>query len=47
MKRVALAVAILIALATPSQADFQAGAAAYERGDYATAFQEFKPLAEQ
>ncbi len=47
MKRVALAVALLIALATPSQADFQDGLAAYWRGDYATALQEFKPLAEQ
>ena len=47
MKRLALAVALLIALATPSQADFQDGLAAYNRGDYATALQEFKPLAEQ
>ncbi len=47
MKRVALAVALLIGLATPSQADYQAGVAAYSRGDYATALQEFKPLAEQ
>ncbi len=47
MKRVALAVALLIALATPSQADYRDGAAAYWRGDYATALQEFKPLAEQ
>ena len=47
MKRVALAVALLIGLATPSQADYQDGLAAYWRGDYATALQEFKPLAEQ
>ncbi len=47
MKRLALAVALLIGLATPSQADFLDGEAAYLRGDYATAFQEFKPLAEQ
>ncbi len=47
MKRVALAVALLIGLATPSQADFQAGVAASNRGDYTTALQEFKPLAEQ
>ncbi len=47
MKRVALAVAILLGLATPSQADYRDGAAAYSRGDYATALQEFKPLAEQ
>ncbi len=47
MKRVALAVALLIALATPSQADYWDGLVAYWRGDYATALQEFKPLAEQ
>jgi len=47
MKRVALAVALLIGLATPSQADYQDGLAAYVRGDYATALQEFKPPAEQ
>ena len=47
MKRLALAVALLITLATPSQADFQDGLAAFLRGDYATALQEFKPLAEQ
>ncbi len=47
MKRVALAVALLIGLATPSQADYQDGLRAYSRGDYATALQEFKPLAEQ
>ena len=47
MKRLALAVALLIALATPSQADFRDGVAAYDRGDYTTALEEFKPLAEQ
>ncbi len=48
MKRLALAVALLIGLATPSQAGHQAaGAAAYSRGDYATALQEFKRLAER
>ncbi len=47
MKRLALAIALLIAPATPSQADYQDGLAAYFLGDYATAFQEFKPLAER
>ncbi len=47
MKRLALAVALLIGLAMPAWADFQAGVDAYLRGDYATALQEFKPLAEQ
>ena len=28
-------------------ADFQAGAEAFERGDYAVALREFRPLAEQ
>ncbi len=47
MKRLALAVAFLIALAMPAWADFQAVKAAYFSGDYATAFREFEPLAEQ
>ncbi len=48
MKRVVLAVALLIALATPSQADYRYGLAAYARGDYATALlQEFKRPAER
>ncbi len=47
LKRLALAVALLIGLATPSQADFQGGVDAYLRGDDATALQEFKPLAAQ
>ena len=47
MKRVALAVALLIGLATPSQADFQDGLAAFSRGDYAAAMREWRPLAEQ
>ncbi len=47
MKRLALAVALLIGLAVPAWADFQDGVAAYDRGDYTTALEEFKPLAEQ
>ena len=47
MKRLALAVALLIGLATPSQADYLDGLRAYRLGDYATAFQEFKPLADK
>lgn len=43
----ALAAAILFALTTPSAfADGVAGLKAYEAGDYATALQEFLPLAE-
>ncbi len=47
MKRLALAVALLIGLATPSQADFQAGLAAYISGDYAAAVKWFREAAEQ
>jgi hypothetical protein len=34
-------------LTTLAHADFQAGKDAYDRGDYATAFKEWQPLAEQ
>ena len=39
---------ILFLLLWPAfvQADFQAGSDAYDRGDYATAFKEWRPLAE-
>lgn len=46
MKCVGLAVVLLVWLVAPARADFQEGVAAYERGDYAVAFREFKPLAE-
>lgn len=36
-----------VCLAAPAWADFQAGLDARERGDYATALKEFRPLAEQ
>ncbi len=47
MKRLVLTIAILIGLAAPAWAGFAEGFAAYERGDYATALREFRPLAEQ
>ena len=47
MKRAALGVALIIALIGPTRADFDAGMSAFERGDYATAVQEWRPLAEQ
>ncbi len=47
MKRLALAIVFVLGLAPPAWADFEAGVAAYNRGDYATALREFKPLAEQ
>ena len=46
MKRLAVAVALLIGLATPSQADYRDGLAAYWRGDYTAALRELKPLAD-
>ena len=47
MKRVISALVVLIGLVAPAWAGFDEGVAAYERGDYATAFREMKPLAEQ
>lgn len=45
MKRVILAIVLTIGLAAPVWADFQAGLNAYNRGEYATALSEWKPLA--
>ena len=36
----------IICLAAPAWADYEAGLGAYERGDYATALREWRPLAE-
>ncbi len=47
MVRFALIVGFLVAFAGPAWADFQAGQEAYERGDYATVLEEWRPLAEQ
>ena len=47
MKRIAHAVALLVSLTAPAWAGCDEGVAAYDRGDYATDFREFKPLAEQ
>ncbi len=46
MKYFVFAAAILIGLAAPAWAGFAEGVAAYERGDYATALSELRPLAE-
>jgi len=48
MRRLVLAMVIgaLVALPGPAAADFAAGVAAYDSGDYATAFAEWLPLAE-
>ncbi len=42
-----LTLALLLASIGISHADYDAGWAAYERGDYATALREFRPLAQQ
>ncbi len=47
MKRIAVAVALLMSVATPAWAGFDEGMAAYERGDFETALREWEPLAEQ
>ena len=50
MRRIAVTLAVVVALlfsAGSAWADFDDGVAAYERGDYETAFREFLPLAEQ
>ena len=38
---------LTLLVGNPASADFQKGFDAYERGDYATALREFRPLAEQ
>ncbi len=47
MKRVTAFAVLLVVLAAPAWAGWDEGVAAYNRGDYATAFREMKPLAEQ
>jgi hypothetical protein len=50
MRRIAATLAVVGALlfsAGSAWADFDDGLAAYQRGDYATALKEFRPLAEQ
>ena len=48
MKRLLVVAALAVGLAMPASGqDFDAGFAAYERGDYAAALKEWKPLAEQ
>ena len=38
---------VVVLVAAPAWADLKAGMEAYERGDYATALTEFRPLAQQ
>jgi TPR repeat protein len=46
MKRLSVVLLFLAWFAAPASGDFDAGVAAYDRGDYATALREMKPLAE-
>ncbi len=43
----ALCAGFILGLTAPARAGFDEGAAAYIRGDYATALREWRPLAEQ
>ena len=43
----AMCAGFTLGLTVPAWAGFEEGEAAYNRGDYATAFREFRPLAEQ
>ena len=47
MKRVTAFAVLLVVLAAPAWAGFDEGLAAYNRGDYATALREWRPLAAQ
>lgn len=47
MRRILVIVALCLLVALPVRADSDDGAEAYERGDYATALKEWRPLAEQ
>jgi TPR repeat protein len=47
LTRALLAAVLSLWLTTSAWAGFDEGAAAYERGDYATAFEEMLPIAEQ
>ncbi len=42
-----IAVGLVLVLAAPTWADYQAGVDAYHAGDYQTALKEFRPLADQ
>ena len=47
MKSLVLVLVFLAWFAAPANADFDTGKTAYDRGDYATALRELRPLAEQ
>ncbi len=47
MRRIFVAAILFIAFMATARADYKDGVAAYERGDYATALREWRPLARQ
>jgi len=47
MTRVPIALAVLLLVAAPARAGYNEGAAAWKRGDYATALREWRPLADK
>jgi len=47
MKQILFVAALVFALSGAAWADYQSGAVAFLDGDYSTAFQELKPIAEQ
>ncbi len=47
MMRLAFVLMALVMFSVPAWAGFAAGQAAYDRGDFATAFREWKPLAKR
>ena len=47
MRKIIAGTVLLIALAAPTRAGWDEGLAAYNRGDYATALREWRPIAEQ
>ena len=47
MKRIIIAAVLFVALSAPAWAGYREGMAAYNRGDFATALREWRPLATQ
>ncbi|MEL0108339.1 MAG: tetratricopeptide repeat protein [Rhodospirillaceae bacterium] len=47
LSRITLVFIVLLLAASVAAADFEKGVAAYDRGDYATALREWRPLAKQ
>ncbi|MBO1928492.1 sel1 repeat family protein, partial [Thiomicrorhabdus sp. 6S2-11] len=47
MKKILFAALVALSLSAPVQAGFDEGLSAAQKGDYATAFREWEPLAKQ